>query len=128
MTTNIFYFLSSWPKHLSSYQHTYIILKVIITQIKLVDFKGKGYVHKSFKSIKEKYGKERRRQKLDARYVFIITIRAEGTDGDEYIITRLDHVIPAINIVTVYGDQESRVGKDSILSSWLRLKTEERLL
>ena len=47
---------------------------------------------------------------------------AEGTDGDEYLIKRLDHVIPAINIVKIYGDQESRVGKESILSSWLRLK------
>ena len=46
----------------------------------------------------------------------------EGQDGDEYIITRLDHVMPAVNIVNIYGEQESRAGKDRILSSWLRLR------
>ena len=46
---------------------------------------------------------------------------AEGKEGDEYLITRLDHVVPALNIVNIYGEQESRTGKDQILSSWLKL-------
>jgi exonuclease III len=52
----------------------------------------------------------------------VTTKVAEGKDGDEYIITRLEHVVPAINIVNVYGHQESREGKDQILASWIRLR------
>ena len=32
----------------------------------------------------------------------------EARDGDEYIITRYDHVKPAMNIVKIYGKQEGR--------------------
>ena len=46
----------------------------------------------------------------------------EGKEGDEYVITRLDHVTPAVNIVNIYGDVESRAGgKDKILEKWTRL-------
>ena len=45
----------------------------------------------------------------------------EGRDGDEYIITRYDHVNPALNIVNIYGEQEGRSTKESIEKSWLRL-------
>ena len=45
----------------------------------------------------------------------------EGVDDDEYLITRLDHCHPAINIVNVYGSQESRTSKDEIFESWRRL-------
>ena len=47
---------------------------------------------------------------------------AEGKLDDEYIITRLDHVVPAVNIVNIYGQQESRTSKEEILESWLRLR------
>ena len=34
------------------------------------------------------------------------TVRvAEGREGDEYIISRYDHVSPPINIVNIYGEQ-----------------------
>ena len=46
----------------------------------------------------------------------------EGRYDDEYIITRLDHVIPAINIVNIYGQQESRTTNEEILKSWMRLR------
>ena len=45
----------------------------------------------------------------------------EGRDGDEYIITRYDHVNPALNIVNIYGEQEGRSTKESIKRSWLCL-------
>ena len=35
----------------------------------------------------------------------------EGSDEDEYLVTRLDHIRPAINVVNVYGGQESRMDK-----------------
>ena len=31
---------------------------------------------------------------------------AEGTEEDEYIITRIDKTAPAVNIVNIYGSQE----------------------
>ena len=46
---------------------------------------------------------------------------AEGREGDEYIITRIDITIPAINVVNIYGSQEGRVDKDEVEKSWLRL-------
>ena len=37
------------------------------------------------------------------------TVKAgEGSDGDEYLITRLNHVRPTLNIVNIYGENESR--------------------
>ena len=51
------------------------------------------------------------------------TVRVcEGKEEDEYIITRLDHVVPPINIVNIYGQQESRAAKEEILNSWVRLR------
>ena len=46
----------------------------------------------------------------------------EGREGDEYIIVRLDNVLPALNIVNIYGENEKRAGEPSILNAWLRLK------
>ena len=48
----------------------------------------------------------------------------EGEDDDEYLITRLDHVHPALNIVNVYGGQESRMSRQEVLESWGRLKVD----
>ena len=58
-----------------------------------------------------------------ANYLKPETVKVtEGKEGDEYIFSRLDHVIPAINIVNIYGQQESRTSKDEITASWLRLQ------
>ena len=46
----------------------------------------------------------------------------EGIEKDEYIVTRLDHVSPAINIMNVYGGQESRMSKQEVQDNWIRLK------
>ena len=48
----------------------------------------------------------------------------EGADEDEYLVTRLDNVKPALNIVNVYGGQESRMDNQDILESWGGLKSE----
>ena len=50
-----------------------------------------------------------------------VTVK-EGENDDEYVITRLEHVKPAINIVNVYGGIESRMEKQEILENWGRLK------
>ena len=47
---------------------------------------------------------------------------AEGVNEDEYLITRLSHVQPLVNIVNLYGGQESRMSGQEILENWLRLK------
>ena len=46
----------------------------------------------------------------------------EGREKDEYIIVRLDNVMPALNIINIYGENEKRAGEQSVLNSWLRLK------
>ena len=46
----------------------------------------------------------------------------EGSNGDEYIIVRLDHIIPPGNIINWYGEFESRTPNDDILHSWWRLR------
>ena len=45
----------------------------------------------------------------------------EGKEGEEYVITRLNHIRPALNIVNIYGENEKRAGAIQILESWLRL-------
>ena len=46
----------------------------------------------------------------------------EGFNNDEYIIVRLDHVNPPLNIINWYGEQESRNSNEDILLSWCRLR------
>ena len=46
----------------------------------------------------------------------------EGREGDDYLITRLDHIRPALNVVNVYGENESRAGSQRIMEAWIRLK------
>ena len=46
---------------------------------------------------------------------------SEGRDDDEYIVTRFNHTVPPINIVNIYGTQESRTTDSDIEKSWLRL-------
>ena len=58
-----------------------------------------------------------------ANYLKANTVKvAEGQEGDEYIITRIDNVLPPVNIVNIYGQQESRTQKEEILASWMRLR------
>ena len=45
----------------------------------------------------------------------------EGIEDDEYIVTRLDNTIPAVNVINIYGQQESRTSDSDIEKSWLRL-------
>ena len=45
----------------------------------------------------------------------------EGKGEDEYIITRFDNTIPAVNIINIYGTQESRTSKDEVENSWYRM-------
>ena len=57
-----------------------------------------------------------------AKHLGSNAVRAgEGRHGDKYIITRLNHVQSAINIVNIYGENESRAGDIKVLESWLRL-------
>ena len=46
----------------------------------------------------------------------------EGEDDEEYLIIRLDHVNPPINIINVYGGQESRMSRQQIMASWTQLR------
>ena len=48
----------------------------------------------------------------------------EGADNDEYLVTRIDKIKPAINIINVYGGQESKMEKQEVLESWGQLKNE----
>ena len=51
----------------------------------------------------------------------------DNSDGDEYLIIRLDHVEPPLNIINIYGQQEGRdgqIGKDRVVESWGKLKKE----
>jgi hypothetical protein len=48
----------------------------------------------------------------------------EGVENEEYLITRLDHVSPPVNIINIYGGQESRMSKEEILASWAQLRRE----
>ena len=34
----------------------------------------------------------------------------------------MKHVVPPVNIINIYGQQESRTAKDQILDSWMRLR------
>ena len=43
---------------------------------------------------------------------------AEGEDKDEYIVTRLNNTVPALNFVNIYGTQESRTNNVDIEKSW----------
>ena len=46
---------------------------------------------------------------------------SEGRDDYEYIVTRFNHTVPPINMVNIYGTQESRTTDSDIEKSWLRL-------
>ena len=50
----------------------------------------------------------------------------EGSDTDEYLITRLSKFSPPLNIINVYEKVESRCTKDEIEERWCRLVAEVR--
>ena len=43
---------------------------------------------------------------------------AENNEHEEYMIVRLEHIKPALNIVHVYGRIESRTGSEKVLEGW----------
>ena len=46
----------------------------------------------------------------------------EGEKDDEYIITRLGHTTPAINIINIYGGIEEIMDDVEVIENWGRLK------
>ena len=60
-----------------------------------------------------------------ANYLKTNTVKVgEGKEGDEYLITRFDHTVPAINLINIYGEQEGRTPAIEIEKGWLRLKSD----
>ena len=51
-----------------------------------------------------------------------LTKVCEGKQGDEYLVMRLGHTQPAVNIINLYGGNENRLGEKKIRESWDRLK------
>ena len=50
---------------------------------------------------------------------------SSNSEGDEYLVTRLENVEPALNIVNIYGQIEGRAGgKENLLESWGRILKE----
>ena len=47
-----------------------------------------------------------------------------GEDNDEFIVTRHNQFYTPINIVNLYGEQESRVSNDEVESRWNRVVDE----
>ena len=50
-----------------------------------------------------------------------VTLVSQDTHHDEYMVTRLDHVKPALNIVHIYGQNEGRAGQAKILAGWTKI-------
>ena len=48
----------------------------------------------------------------------------EGEDDEEFLVTRIDKIKPALNIINVYGKIEDRMEAEEVLESWGRIKTE----
>ena len=54
---------------------------------------------------------------------------SDNSECDEYLVTRLENVQPALNILNIYGRIETRAGgPDKILESWGRIKKELALI
>ena len=45
----------------------------------------------------------------------------EGEDYDESILVRHERFKPAINVMTIYGEQENRTSKPIMLEKWGRI-------
>ena len=48
----------------------------------------------------------------------------EGENGNEFLVTRIDKVKPAINIINVFGKTEDRMEDIEVLESWGKIKRE----
>jgi exonuclease III len=46
----------------------------------------------------------------------------EGENDDEFLITRLGHVVPPVNILNVYGGIEGRMSRLEVTENWVRIK------
>ena len=57
-------------------------------------------------------------KKVEAEHVIKIK---EGVDQDEFILVKNEKYKPAINVMTVYGDQKSRSSKPAIFDKWGRV-------
>ena len=57
---------------------------------------------------------------IKAEAEHIVKIK-EGDDEDEFILIRHEKYSPAINVLSVYGEQESRSTKDKTLDKWGKL-------
>ena len=52
---------------------------------------------------------------------------SDDSEGDEYLVMRIEKVCPPLNIINMYGQQEGRdmkVVKEKILESWAKIKKE----
>ena len=47
-----------------------------------------------------------------------------NNEYDEIMVTRLDHVRPALNIIHVYGQTEGRAGQQNVLEGWTEILKE----
>ena len=52
------------------------------------------------------------------------TLVSQNNQHDEYMITRLEHVKPALNIVHIYGQNEGRSGPEKVLKGWTEILKE----
>ena len=50
----------------------------------------------------------------------------EGDETDEFLVIRLGHVDPAVNVLNVYGGIENKMTKQEVTENWVRLKKETR--
>ena len=48
----------------------------------------------------------------------------EEEENDEFLLIRLGHVEPAVNVLNVYGGIETRMTKQEVTENWVRLKKE----
>ena len=53
---------------------------------------------------------------------------AESNDKDEYMVIRLEHVKPALNIVHIYERIESRTSLNQVLEGWKQILNELSLI
>jgi hypothetical protein len=51
------------------------------------------------------------------------TVVSKNNQFDEYMVTRLDNVRPALNIVHIY-ENDNRAGPDNILEGWAEILKE----
>ena len=47
---------------------------------------------------------------------------AEGEENDEFLVIRLGHVEPAVNVINVYEGIENRRTKQEVTENWVRIK------